>query len=109
MVGWYLTYQSQIDFWFSGLGATPSQQCSDYYEKESQSLSDCNLAGPGSFVDRYMLRDKAPHYFNTYWKQNVQSWIIWCWVGGPFALFLLFYSLRWITAGFRTPPKEGAG
>lgn len=105
MAGWYIAQRPAINFWFSGLGATPSTLCSDYYPKGDSQLNECEYAGPGDWLQKTLDRNKAPHAFNTYYYENVQGWVIWWWIGVPAAIALAMIAAAWVRAGFKDNRK----
>ncbi|MBS0478504.1 MAG: hypothetical protein JSR79_04305 [Proteobacteria bacterium] len=101
MIVWYLVQRPAINFWFSGLSATPRTLCSDYYSKGDPQLSECEYAGRGDWLQKTIDRDKVPHPFNTYYDENIQGWVIWWWIGVPFAIVFVVMAAAWVRAGFR--------
>jgi hypothetical protein len=104
MVGYYLTHKEAIDFSLTAGASTPSTMCSDVYPTGDDRLFACEAAGPYSWSDMYLKRQRGEkvevpfdYYQNAHHNFSVWYWLL----GVPLALFVLAYAGRWVVAGFK--------
>lgn len=107
-LGWVLVYilwnREAFAFSWTVAWSTPSTMCSDVYAPGDERLSDCEVAGPLSWSDRYLRRDRGEEVevpFEYYQKARHRP-VVWLWlVGLPVALFASAFGILWIRQGFR--------
>ena len=104
VVGFYATHKEAVDFSLTAGASTPSTMCSDVYQQGDDRLSACEAAGPYSWSDLFLKRqrgEKVEVPFDYYQKAH-HDFSVWYWLlGVPIALILLAYAAMWVTEGFK--------
>ena len=109
MIGYYLTHKEAVDFSWRAEWSTPSTMCSDVYSEGDDRLAACEAAGPYSWSDLYLRRqrgEKVEVPFDYYQKTQENS-SVWIWLFGvPVVLLALAYGALWIREGFEEDKRR---
>lgn len=97
MINWEaFTFSWRVAF------STPSTMCSDVYAPGNQGLVACEAAGPTSWAESYLAKERGEPIevpFDYYQRKHHHP-VIWLWLFGvPIALFAAAFGLAWIRDG----------
>ena len=116
-VAFYFVNRDAIELSWAVGRSTPnsdaSTMCSDMYAPSDHRLAACEYAGPGSWVDKVLARERGASVPWHYYANHNHHPTVWLWWFGVPLLLLAFKPmlerllaplLAWVLEPLRTPP-----